>query len=246
MNPGLGLGGSATTDGGAGIVQALGALLTDEQGDPIPPGHGHARLAFGLDVSTLDPRLAATQFIAASDVSNPLVGPHGAAAVFAPQKGAGSDEVNELDSALRRWSRLVRPADGRPASEPGAGAAGGVGFIALALLGAWMRPGIDVILDLVSFPHLVDGASLVVTGEGSLDQQSLAGKAPLGVARAARRAGVNTVAVAGRTTLSPTELSSAGFAATYTLQDLEPDLQVCLAEAPRLLREVGADIGRLR
>jgi glycerate 2-kinase len=240
----LGLGGSASTDGGAGMVQALGADLTDEQGSPLPPGQGHARLAHGLDISSLDPRIAETTFIVATDVDNPLIGPEGAAAIFAPQKGAGPDQVEQLGSALRRWSRLVDPDDGRRAYERGAGAAGGVGFAALALLGASMRPGIDVVLELVDFPRLIDGASLVVTGEGSLDQQSLGGKAPLGVADAARRAGVPTLAVAGRTTLSPIELTNAGFAATYTLQDLEPDLQVCLAEAPRLLRDIGAEIGR--
>jgi glycerate 2-kinase len=241
----LGLGGSSSTDGGAGMVQALGARLTDERGAPIPPGDGHARFAHGLDVSALDARIRDTTFIVASDVDNPLNGPQGAAAVFAPQKGADPHEVEQLDSALRRWAGLVSPADSRLAKEPGAGAAGGVGFVAFALLGASMRPGIDVMLDLVNFPRLVDGSSLVVTGEGSLDQQSLGGKAPLGVARAARRAGVHTVAVAGRTTLSSIELINAGFAATFTLQDLEPDLQVCLAEAPRLLQEVGEKVGRL-
>ena len=241
----LGLGGSASTDGGAGMVQALGATLTDERGHLIPVGQGHARLAHGVDLSAFDARVAATTFVVATDVDNPLTGPRGAAAVFAPQKGADDDEVDELDAALRRWSRLVSPTEGRSmADQPGAGAAGGVGFAAVALLGAVLRPGIDVMLDLVDFPRLVAAATLVVTGEGSLDHQSLGGKAPLGVARAARRAGVPTVAVAGRTTLSAVELDSAGFAATYTLQDREPDLDVCLSEAPRLLHEVGADIGR--
>ena len=242
----LGLGGSASTDGGAGMVQALGGILTDERGDLIPPGHGHALLAHGVDLRAFDARIAGTTFVVATDVDNPLTGPQGAAAVFGPQKGADNDEVSQLDAALKRWSRLVSPTKGPPlADQPGAGAAGGVGFAALALLGATVRPGIDVMLELVNFPRLVARARLVVTGEGSLDQQSLGGKAPLGVARAARRAGVPTVAVAGRTTLSPIELTDAGFAATYTLQDREPNLGVCLSEAPRLLRDVGTDIGRL-
>ena len=129
---------------------------------------------------------------------------------------------------------------------PGAGAAGGVGFAALAVLGATRRPGIELVLDLAGFEGALDGADLVITGEGSLDAQSLAGKTPVGVARAAARHGIGVVAVAGRSTLTEAELAAAGIAAVYSLSDLEPDLERCRAEAARLLRRTGQMIARDR
>jgi len=129
---------------------------------------------------------------------------------------------------------------------PGAGAAGGVGFAALAVLGATRRPGIELVLDLAGFETALDGADLVITGEGSLDAQSLAGKTPVGVARAAGRRGIDVVAVAGRSTLTAAELAAAGIAAVYPLSDLEPDLERCRAEAASLLHRVGQMIARDR
>jgi glycerate kinase len=197
-----------------------------------------------VDTSGLDARLAGTRVLIASDVDNPLLGPTGAASVFGPQKGATAGQVQVLEDGLATWAALTAAATGRDlASAPGAGAAGGTGFAALAYLGAAIRPGIDLVLGLVALDAALAGADLVVTGEGSLDRQTLGGKAPAGVARAAARHGVRAVAVAGRVTLSAAELASAGFAAAYPLSSVEPDPAICLRDAARLLRQVGQLIG---
>jgi glycerate kinase len=236
----VGLGGSATTDGGAGMLQALGARFHDGGGELLGPGLARPGTIASADLAGLDPRIAMAEVVVATDVDNPLSGPRGAAAVFGPQKGATPEVVGALDEDLRRWSRVLSRA-GVTANpqQPGAGAAGGAGFAALGVLRARARPGVDVVLDIVGFDELLAGASLVVTGEGSLDEQSLGGKAPVGVLRAAVRRGVPTVVVAGRSTLEPDVLARTGFAAVYTLQDLEPDLATSIREAPRLLRDVG-------
>jgi glycerate 2-kinase len=241
----LGLGGSPSTDGGAGMAQALGARLLDADGHNLPPGGGNLSGLARLDVAPLRDTLGDGTIIVASDVANPLLGPNGAAAVFGPQKGAGPEDVQQLEHSLRQWSQLVSEATGRSDAERvGSGAAGGTGFAALALLNAEITPGIDLILDLIDFDRKVVGADLVVTGEGSLDEQSLAGKAPIGVARAAASAGVPVVAVAGRLRLSPAQLRDAGISAAYALTDLEPDLDRCIANASPLLRSVGSQIAK--
>jgi glycerate kinase len=241
----LGLGGSASTDGGAGMVQALGARLLDAHGHDLPPGGGHLVHLERLDLAPLRDTVGTVRIIVASDVENPLHGPHGAAAIFGPQKGATPQQVVELERGLRHWSQLVSDATGREDAErAGAGAAGGAGFAALGLLDAEIKPGIELILDLIEFDRRIAGADLVVTGEGSLDAQSLAGKAPVGVARAAARAGVAVVAVAGRLQLSPLRLREAGISAAYPLTDLEPDLDRCIANASPLLRRTGAQVAK--
>jgi glycerate 2-kinase len=239
----LGIGGSASTDGGAGMLQALGARLVDDAGVPL----GHAGLpldtAYTVDLSGLDPALREVELVVASDVDNPLFGPRGAAYVYAPQKGATPDDVRVLDAALRRWGAAVTSATGQDrAGAAGAGAAGGVGFAAVAVLGADLRPGIDMVLDLIGFAAQLSGARLVITGEGALDEQTLAGKAPAGVAAAARAARVPVVAVAGRNTLTPEQLAGAGIAAVYPLDRLEPDPARSIAEAGPLLERLAARI----
>jgi glycerate kinase len=239
----LGIGGSACTDGGAGMVQALGGRLRDAAGGEV--GRGGAALAAveSLDLAGLHPALRQTQVVVASDVDNPLLGPRGAAAVYGPQKGASPAEVAALDAALARWAEAVHRATGVDAAgTPGAGAAGGVGFAALAVLGATLRPGIGLLLDLVGFPAALAGARLVITGEGSLDAQTLHGKAPAGVAAAARAAGNPVVAVAGRALLSPAELEAAGIQAAYALTDIEPDPDRCMTEAGPLLERLAAKV----
>ena len=180
----------------------------------------------------------------ASDVDNPLLGPRGAAAVYGPQKGADPDQVAELDAALGHWADVVTAATGEDLRhQPGAGAAGGVGYAAVALLGARLRPGIDLLLDLVGFGAALDALGpddLVVTGEGSLDEQTLNGKAPAGVAAAASRRGIPVVAVCGRTTLDAERLRAAGIDACYALADIESDPQRCFDEAGPLVRRLGA------
>lgn len=239
----VGLGGSACTDGGAGMLQALGVRLLDDDGREL--GCGGAALAAldRVDLDGLDPRVRAVRIVLASDVDNPLLGPKGAAAVYGPQKGATGEQVVMLDGALGRLARAVAAATGADlAQSPGAGAAGGVGFAALAVLGATMRPGIELILELIEFDAVLPGARLVVTGEGSLDRQSLHGKAPVGVATAAARHGLDTIAVAGRCALPVDELRSGGLRAAYPLTSLEPDPSVCMRDAGRLLEELAATV----
>ena len=241
----LGLGGSASTDGGAGMVQALGARLLDSDGHDLPPGGGNLGDLERLDLAPLRATLGTVTLIVASDVDNPLLGPHGAAAVFGPQKGATPQQVEALERGLWHWSRAVSNAIGRDDVErAGAAAAGGTGFAASALLNAEIDSGIELILDLIDFDRRIAGADLVVTGEGSLDEQSLEGKAPVGVAAAAVRAGIPVVAVAGRLQLSPPRLHEAGISAAYALADLEPDLGRSIANASSLLRRIGAQIAK--
>jgi glycerate kinase len=236
----LGIGGSASTDGGAGMVQALGARLSDAAGNELPRGGAALADLDRVDLSGLHPHLAGTRVVVASDVDNPLLGPTGAAAVYGPQKGADAAQVVQLDAALQRWADAVEAAVAATTAPPlrdrqGAGAAGGVGFAAMAVLGGALQPGIDLILELVGFADHLPGARLVITGEGSLDEQTLNGKAPAGVAAAARRAGVPVVAVAGRLALSPDRLHAAGIDGAYALTDIEPDMRRCLAEPGPLL-----------
>ncbi|MFL6100072.1 MAG: glycerate kinase [Actinomycetales bacterium] len=235
----LGVGGSASTDGGAGLLRALGARLLDADGDDLPLGGGALDGLAKVDRSGLDPRLASVEFILASDVDNPLLGPRGAAAVYGPQKGADPDDVELLEAGLTRWADVL---DRAAADRPGAGAAGGVGYAVMAVLGATQRPGIDVVLDLVRFHDQLAGARLVVTGEGRLDEQTLHGKAPAGVAAAARTAGVPVVAVSGGRDLDDDRLYAAGFAAAYACTDIEPDVQRCIDEPIPLLERLGRSI----
>ncbi|QGK70134.1 glycerate kinase [Allosaccharopolyspora coralli] len=237
----LGVGGSACTDGGAGMLGALGAGVLDASGRVLPPGGGSLSDVSTVELAGLDPRLADTTVILASDVDNPLLGPRGAARVYGPQKGASPEDVQALQAGLGSWSDAVSRAGGRDtADSAGAGAAGGVGYAALAVLGATQRPGVDVVLELVRFRDALDGARLVVTGEGAVDEQTVHGKAPAGVARCARESGVPVVAVAGQCSLPRARLSEAGFDAAYVLAELEQDPQRCLRDAARLLDRLGA------
>ncbi|WP_322974549.1 glycerate kinase [Actinacidiphila epipremni] len=229
----LGVGGSATTDGGAGMLSALGARLLDAGGAPVAPGGAALADLASADLGGLDPRLAATEVVLASDVDNPLLGPTGAAAVYGPQKGADAEDVAVLDAALTRYAEVL---GAMPlAAAPGAGAAGGIGFGALVGLQATFRPGIEVLLDVLGFEDAVAGAALVITGEGSLDPQTLHGKAPIGVARAAAPHGIPVAAVCGRLTLPESALAAAGITHTYALSALEPDPTLSMTNAGPLL-----------
>ncbi len=239
----LGIGGSASSDGGAGLVAALGARLLDAEGHELGGGGVSLSALTTVDLTPLRTRCAGVTFTVACDVDNPLTGPRGAAASYGPQKGATPEQVDRLDAALGHWADVVAAATGTDERDtPGAGAAGGVGFAALALLGADLRPGIGLVLELVGFADRLAGADLVVTGEGSLDEQTLSGKAPAGVAAAAAARGVPVVAVAGRVTLTPAQLAEAHLTAAYALTDLEPDVGRCLRDAADLLVEVGARV----
>ena len=245
----VGVGGSASTDGGGGMLAALGARLLDANGDDLPDGGAPlARLA-RLDLAGLDPRLATTRVVLAADVDSPLLGPTGAAAVFGPQKGATEHDVDVLEAALAHWSEAV---GSQAAGMPGAGAAGGVGFALLTVLRAEHRSGVDVVLDLVGLDAALSGsapagrgrADLVVTGEGALDRQTLAGKAVSGVARRAAAHGIPVVAVCGRLDLDEAGLAALGVSAAYPLSDLEPDPRRSVPHAADLLRRTGQRVAR--
>jgi glycerate 2-kinase len=235
----LGVGGSACTDGGAGMLQALGARLLDERGQELGPGGAALAGLQSVDLTGLDPRLAHAQCVLASDVDNPLLGPQGAAAVYGPQKGASAADVAILEAALARWAGAI---DMGAAAAPGAGAAGGVGYAALTVLAAARRPGIEVILDLVGFRERLRSADLVITGEGAVDRQTLRGKAPAGVAAAARAAAVPVIAVCGRCDLDQDTLTAVGIRRAFALTELEPDLRECLARPGPLLTRLAAAI----
>ncbi|TWP35441.1 glycerate kinase [Leekyejoonella antrihumi] len=239
----LGIGGSASTDGGAGMIQALGARLLDADGADLGAGGAHLASLVTVELGGLRERMRGVSLTVACDVDNPLTGPRGAAAVYGPQKGATDRDVAVLDVALAHLADRVAEATGEDKRDsPGAGAAGGVGFAAVALLDAHLRPGIDLVLELVGFHQHLGGADLVITGEGSLDEQTLHGKAPAGVADAARAAGVPVVAVCGRITLPSAQTRSAGIEAVYALTDIEPDVEKCMTQGEDLLARLGETI----
>ncbi|KAF0965385.1 glycerate kinase [Rhodococcus sp. T7] len=239
----VGLGGSASTDGGAGLLQALGVRVFDADGGDVAPGGAALRHAARVDLTGLHPAARAAHFRLACDVDNPVLGPSGATAVYAGQKGAAAGQLVVLEDAMTRWAQVVRAATGRDDSRTaGAGAAGGAAFGAISVLGADIRPGIDTVLGLVDFRGRLADADLVITGEGSLDAQSLHGKAPIGVATEARTAGIPVLAVCGRNLLSDTQLHSSGISAVYALADLEPDLHRSIRHAAELLRRIGRTI----
>lgn len=235
----IGIGGSACTDGGAGMVEALGARLLDAAGRPLPPGGAALAEVARLDLSGML-GLDGVEIVVACDVQNPLTGPHGAAAVYGPQKGADPADVELLDAALGRWADVVSAETGKDLRDtPGAGAAGGVGYAAVALLDAELRPGIDLLLDLLGFDDQLRGADWVVVGEGSLDEQTLHGKAPVGVAARAGAVGARVVAVCGRRLVDDEQLESVGIEAAFALTDLEPDPVACMSDAEVLLERLG-------
>ncbi len=194
----IGIGGSATNDAGAGMAQALGIRLLDSEGNDLP--HGGAALACldRIDVSGLDKRAVESEFLVACDVSNPLTGPEGASAIYGPQKGATPEMVAQLDAALKHFAGIVQRDVGADVDQvPGAGAAGGLGGGMMAFLGGELRTGVDIVLETVDLESHLDGADLVITGEGQMDYQTMYAKAPIGVAGRARSRGVPVIAVSG-------------------------------------------------
>jgi glycerate kinase len=194
----VGLGGSATNDGGAGMVQALDVRLLDAQGRELPPGGAALAALDRIDSSRIDARLSGVGVLGATDVRNPLCGPEGASIVYGPQKGATPDMARELDAALRHYADVILSDLGvSVANVSGAGAAGGLGAGLIAFLGATIRPGIDVVAEAVRLPERIRGADLVLTGEGRLDGQTAFGKTVVGVARIAKAEGVPVIVVPG-------------------------------------------------
>lgn len=244
----IGLGGSATVDGGVGLAGALGAALYDARGGRLPAAPASLTL---IDRVVIDERMlrgdAPRRIIAACDVANPLLGLNGAARVFGPQKGATPVQVERLEAGLANWARVVREAglDADP-DEPGAGAAGGLGFALRAFLGAKLVPGIEVAMELAGFRDRLARADLVITGEGRLDAQTTGGKVIAGVARAATQRGVPTVAVVGDTGGEPAAIAASMAAAGAPLAHIErlvdhaASLADARARAAELLRSAAA------
>ncbi|WP_445000294.1 glycerate kinase [Halomonas mongoliensis] len=242
----LTLGGSATNDGGAGMLVALGARLRDGAGRDLPPGGAALVELAEFDLSGLDPRLSQLRVEAAVDVDNPLLGERGASAVFGPQKGAGPEDVARLDAALARYADVSAAALGQDHRDlPGAGAAGGMGFAARAFLGAELTPGIELIMAQAGFEALLADADLVITGEGQLDGQSLAGKTPIGVARAARAQGVPVAVLAGRLAPGWQAAYEEGITAAFALADGPMPLEEALARCAELLADRAESTVRL-
>ncbi|NWB93819.1 glycerate kinase [Pseudomonas agarici] len=242
----LAIGGSATNDAGAGALQALGLGLFDAQGRELAHGGRALRDLRRIELAGLDPRLAEVRFEIAADVNNPLCGEQGASVIFGPQKGATPAQVRELDAALGHFADLcagVMPKDVR--AEPGSGAAGGLGFAAKAFLGARFRPGVDVVAELVGLAQAMQGADLVITGEGRFDAQTLRGKTPFGVARIARQYGVPVIVLAGTLGEGYEQMYQHGVDAAFALASGPMSLEQACAQAAPLLSARARDIARV-
>lgn len=242
----LTIGGSATNDGGAGMLNALGVRFQDGGGRELTLGGLALSGLRSIDLSEMDPRLHSTRFEVAADVDNPLCGAHGASFTFGRQKGASSEQIEQLDQALTHFAdccAVVLAQDVRDV--PGAGAAGGMGFAAKAFLGAGFRPGVEVVAELVGLADKIKGADLVITGEGRCDGQTLRGKTPMGVARIARDQGVPVVILAGTLGEHYEALYEHGVNAAFALVSGPMSLADACQQASRLLRERARDIARL-
>jgi glycerate kinase len=194
----IGIGGSATNDGGAGMAQALGASLLDAKGTPIAWGGAALATLENIDITTLDPRLADSDIIVASDVTNPLCGPQGASAVYGPQKGATEEMVMQLETALAHYAEVIeRDLNIDIRDVPGAGAAGGLGAGLVVFLKAKLIPGVDIVIQATGLVEQLKDATLVFTGEGRIDNQTASGKTPTGVAQQAKLFGLPVIAIAG-------------------------------------------------
>ncbi|MEH6483701.1 MULTISPECIES: glycerate kinase [Pseudomonas] len=242
----LGLGGSATNDGGAGLLQALGMRLLDRDGAELAAGGAALAQLYQIDMAGLDSRLLGVQVDVAADVDNPLCGPRGASAVFGPQKGASPEQVASLDAALQSMANVVAATLGEDFSQvPGVGAAGGLGFAAKAFLRAGFRPGIELVAELSGLAEAVQGADLVITGEGRLDAQSLHGKTPVGVARVAQAAGVPVIALAGSLGEGYQRMYPVGIDAAFSLAPGPITLEQACAQAASELTARAADVARV-
>lgn len=242
----VGIGGSATSDGGAGIARALGWRFLDGRGRELEPRGGNLGKTGSIDSSSVMPEVKKASVVIASDVKNPLLGPDGAARVYGPQKGASAGDVKLLESGLRRLAGVVKEQLGKDlAGRPGAGAAGGAGFGLMAFLGGRMVSGVDWMISLAGLEEKVRGADLVLTGEGRLDAQSLYGKAPLGVARVARRCGVPVVVFCGGVSEDEKKIYRRGFAAAVPIVNGPMPLEDAMKNAGALLERAAYRTGRV-
>lgn len=246
----VGLGGSATVDMAAGMAQALGAKLLNGKGKPIARGGGSLSDLAQIDLTDLRARLKGIEIVAATDVTNPLVGPRGGIRIYSPQKGATPEMLRQLEAGARHACRIIeRDVGVAVAGIPGAGAAGGFGAGIVAWLGGRLQSGIEVILETAHFGRAIKGAALVITGEGRIDSQTAYGKAPAGVARWAKRAGIPCVAVAGSVEVEEKDfgfrITKCGIAAVFSICPGPMSLEEAIENARRLAEHCGEQIGRL-
>ena len=241
----IGIGGSATNDGGAGMMQALGASLVDSAGRELGPGGAALARLDRIDVSDVDPRVRSASVVVACDVNNPLCGPTGASAVFGPQKGATPEIVAELDAALSHFADIIERDLGADVRDrPGAGAAGGLGAGLMALLDAELKAGVDIVLDAVGLEERLDEADLVITGEGQIDASTVFNKAPVGVARLARQRGIPVFGLAGSLGKGYEEVHDLGIDAVFTLVDRPMTLDEALEDTERLVSSLAEEATR--
>ncbi|ENM5786226.1 glycerate kinase [Vibrio metoecus] len=242
----IGLGGSATNDGGVGMLAALGARFTNADGDPIQLTGGGLRELTHIDLQDFDPRLQHCDILVACDVNNPLCGDKGASAVFGPQKGATPEDVQLLDGALRQFGLLTEKVTGKMVLESaGAGAAGGMGAALLAYTQAILRPGIEIVLETVQLAHQVSDADLVITGEGRIDSQTVHGKTPMGVAKAAKRFDVPVLALCGCTGDNYQAVYQCGIDAVFAAVPRAMSLEDALKESDFNLADLAENVARL-
>lgn len=241
----LALGGSATNDGGAGMLQALGLSLLDEQGNKICTGGAELTKISSIDLSEFDERIPYCKFLIASDVENPLIGPHGASHVFGPQKGATPQMVKILDASLAHWADEVEKVTGVHLHDlPGAGAAGGIGGAFQAFFPSRMKRGIDVVIEHTGLHTALEGADLVITGEGQVDFQTASGKTPMGVAQAAKIQNIPTVIIAGSIGTGIDVLYQHGIVSVSSIINKPMTLNEAIKNAAELLAESAEQVVR--
>ncbi|WP_028023064.1 glycerate kinase [Enterovibrio calviensis] len=242
----VGIGGSATNDGGAGMAQALGVKLLDEAGNPIAFGGGALSTLHTIDTSGIDPRLAHVKLEVACDVDNPLCGEKGASAVFGPQKGATPEMVSTLDSNLAHYAEVMKTQlNSDVKNRAGAGAAGGMGAALLGLFDADLRPGIEIVMDAVNLSEHLKDADLVITGEGRIDSQTIHGKTPIGVARCAKTFGLPVIGIAGCLSNDVEIVHGHGIDAVFSVVSRPTSLEEALREGAMNVENTAANVARL-
>jgi len=242
----LAIGGSATNDGGAGMLQALGAKLLDINNEEVPVGGGNLHKVEHIDLSTFDTRIKDCKFTIASDVQNPFIGPNGASFVFGPQKGATPSMVEQLDSNLTHWANKIEEVTNRSVHHiPGAGAAGGLGGAFLAFFPSELKRGIDIVIEYTNLESFLVEADLVITGEGKIDFQTASGKTPMGVAQLAKKYDIPTIAIAGTVGDGIENLYEVGIGAMFSLTDGPMHLEKAMKDGSQLITKQIEQIIRL-
>ena len=242
----IGIGGSATNDGGTGMARALGVRFLDAAGREVAAGGGSLAEICQIDTTGLDPRLKNTEIVVACDVDNPLCGTRGASAVFGPQKGATPEMVQQLDAGLAKYASCARQATGRDVAEKaGAGAAGGLGAGLMFFTPAQLKPGVEIVLDAVGFSDIVRDADFVITGEGRTDFQTAFGKAPVGVAKVAKTHGAPVFCISGGLGEGADDVLAQGIDAVMSICERPLSLEECMAAGAQLIEPAAARLSRI-